>query len=112
MSKATRFKAGHEKKGGRTAGTPNKKKIPRVADYLAERDFNPIKEIIDALEDPKSKLSPYTRIQTCMDLLAYCQAKPRDDGPDDPSDAEPTALDKLENVTDETLLRLVKNEAE
>lgn len=108
-----RFQPGQPRpaNGGRKKGTPNKKRIPKVADYLAERDINPAQEILRLLKDDdfKNPLRIQDKINAWLDLLSYCQGKPRDDGAESTtaeSDAE--LLEKFKDVSSEALLRLVK----
>lgn len=93
---------------GRKKGSQNIKKIAKVADLLAERDINPVQEILNILDDPEAKLFDSDRIRAWFDLLSYCQAKPKaievDDGDDDDD-----LLKMFEDVSDEALLKLVKS---
>lgn len=100
---------------GRKKGSLNKKKIPKVSDFLANKDLNPAEEILKILEEDKElpekkqKISKLGQIDIWLDLLSYCQGKPKDEAEPSGDDDEPDALDEL---SDEQLLRLVKpNEA-
>lgn len=100
---------------GRKKGSKNKKKVARVADYLAERDINPAKEILALIhgkdEEDKDLLTPFAKMQAWFDLLAYCQAKPKEIDPSaEESDDDSDLLDQFEQVTDATLLKIVKDE--
>lgn len=100
---------------GRKKGSKNKKKVARVADYLAERDINPAMEILALIqgkdEEGKDLLTPFAKAQAWFDLLAYCQAKPKEVESDgDAADDDSDLLETFENVTDATLLKIVKDE--
>lgn len=60
---------------GRKAGSPNKKRVAKVSDYLAEKDINPTAEIL--------KLIPHMdypdAAKAWLDLLSYTQAKPKEE---------------------------------
>lgn len=94
---------------GRKKGTPNKKTLARVDSYLIEQGINPVQRAIEAIKflDPKDEFRAW------MDIIAYCQAKPKelpDDRHDDESDEE--LLSQFENVTDAVLLEFVKKQDE
>lgn len=97
---------------GRKKGSLNKRKIPKVADFLAEKGLNPAEEILKILEQDKKqpkkdrKISKYGEIEIWLDLLSYCQAKPKEmlDASDDDELSE-----ELSETPTETLLRIVKN---
>jgi hypothetical protein len=88
---------------GRKKGSKNIRKVAKVSDILAERGLNPAEEILRILE--QEDLKPSEQIDAWLDLLSYCQAKPKeveedfDDGPDE----------DLEDTPKEQLLKLVKN---
>lgn len=105
------FKKGHAKVGGRQKGTPNKKRIPKAADFLAENDFNPIAEILEILAEDKKKpldkqMWPSVRAGICFDLMSYVQAKPKEIEKDDAGDL----LDDVGEVSEETILKLINSE--
>lgn len=112
------FQKGHPplKGAGRPPGSPNRKKYRKASEVLEALGFNPIEEILAILKaddevrhkDPEAGMSPNARIQVWLELLAYCQGKPKEvEAPQTESDEE--LLEKLEGVTDETLLSLVKS---
>jgi hypothetical protein len=59
---------------GRPVGSPNKSKLLRVEDLLAEKDINPIEEILKLIPT----LEPRDQVKTWLDIQGYVQAKPRD----------------------------------
>lgn len=75
-----RFKPGDPKppNSGRQKGTPNKSKVLRVEDYLAEKGINPIVKVIEILEDPNTDMCDYDRARVWIALQSFCQAKPRE----------------------------------
>ena len=85
---------------GRKKGSKNKRKVAKVADYLAEREINPAAEILRIIPSLDEK----DQVSTWLDLLSYCQAKPKDEGIDtgalDPSE--------FEGVSNAELLQLIK----
>lgn len=111
-----KFQKGNPKpaNSGRKKGSLNKKKIPKVADFLAQKDINPAEQILSIIEADK-KLPPADRmsrgmlISVWMDLLSYCQAKPKETDEDTSSSDEEIA-DALKDVTDATLLKIVKSD--
>lgn len=95
---------------GRKKGSKNKKTLLRVADVFADKNIEPVTEIlrlIDQLDEPRDKLKAW------LELLSYCQAKPRDEMPPDDGDEADALIENFENVTDETLMKIatMKNEA-
>lgn len=94
-----KFEKGMQKpaNSGRKKGTPNKKKLVRVSDLLADKEINPAGEILKLINT--GTLEPKDELKAWSELLSYCQPKPRDEGPDDdgndddPDDGEeiPTA---------------------
>lgn len=100
---------------GRKKGSKNKRKIPKVAEFLADKDINPAEEILNILEDDArldegdQKLSKRMRIEIWMDLLSYCQAKPAaEKAPEDPGDED----DELDDISTDALLQIVKKSNE
>lgn len=98
-----RFQKGTPKpaNSGRKKGTPNKARLKRVAELLAEAGVNPAGEIMDCIalmDEPKD------RAKAWADLLAYCEAKPKaKDAPAEEIDPE-----QFGDLTNEDLLKLVK----
>lgn len=72
------FKKGQPKVpgSGRTKGTLNKASILRVQDVLAQKGLNPVEEVLKLMP----KLAEAQRVKAWLELLSYCQAKPRDPG--------------------------------
>ena len=87
---------------GRRKGSKNIKKVARVADYLAERDINPAEKILDLIAN--GGLEARDKVNAWLDLLSYCQAKPKavDEDGDDQDDED------FEGVATEDLLKLVR----
>lgn len=86
---------------GRKLGSKNKKKFAKVAQVLAEQDLDLVGDILDLLAH--GDLRDKDKLDGMLQLLSYCQAKPKDEGPqDDEEDDE--AMDDLD---DEQLLKIV-----
>jgi hypothetical protein len=77
------FKKGMPKPAGsgRKKGTPNKTKLVRVADLFAEQGINPVDKVMELLPD----MRPEAQAKVWLELLSYCQAKPKEElvGEDD-----------------------------
>lgn len=86
--------------GGRQKGTPNKSKVARVGEFLAEKGVNPAQEILDIIPtlDARDQLSAW------LDLLSYCQAKPKAVEETLPDEGD----EELGEITNAQLLELVK----
>lgn len=94
---------------GRKPGSKNKKRVPRVVDFLAENDINPVAQILSILgaKDASGQYTlknPKDRADIWLDLLSYCQGKPKE--VDEFFDDEPNETD---DIPTETLLSIVKN---
>lgn len=59
---------------GRKRGTPNKNKLLRVADVLSEAGKSPVEELLLLIP----KLQPHYQAKVWLELLSYCQAKPKE----------------------------------
>ncbi len=98
---------------GRKKGSKNIKKVLKVADFLAQNDLNPAEEILklinakDPKDDEKSLLGPSVRLTAWLDLLSYCQAKPKAVEDNDNDEVDPDDFDEL---TSADLLKLVKSD--
>lgn len=105
---------------GRQKGSQNKKRVIKVAELLAERDINPAQKIVEIIEwaekgeitginDIKKYLTAKERADIWLDLLSYCEAKPKaieslyDDG---------FNSENFEDVSSEDLLKIVKDSNE
>lgn len=62
-----KFDKGHQKLGGRKAGTPNKASL-KLLDQLIAKELNPVDEIIKLLE----QVGPNKKLDVWMKLLSYC----------------------------------------
>jgi hypothetical protein len=60
---------------GRKKGTPNKKKLLRVDELLAEKNINPVEKALELMPE----LAPHQQIKVWMELASYCFPKPRED---------------------------------
>jgi len=60
------FKPGHQKRGGRTKGTPNKS-TQALSELLEELNHDPLKETINTLP----LLNPSDRVKTNLKLLEF-----------------------------------------
>lgn len=79
---------------GRKKGTPNKKKLVKAADILAEKDINPASEILKLINT--GTLEPKDELKAWSELLSYCQAKPKETEPDgDPDGGDPDDFDEI-----------------
>jgi hypothetical protein len=87
---------------GRKPGSKNKKSIIRVKDLLAERDINPAQKILELIPE----LPPWDQIDAWMDLLSYCEAKPKA-MEFDPSEDE--FDEDFEDIETERLLKVLKS---
>lgn len=58
---------------GRKKGTPNRKRVPKVQDFLTERDINPAEEIIKLIPNLETK----DQVAAWFELLSYIDSKPK-----------------------------------
>lgn len=105
------FKPGDKKplNSGRKKGSPNKKRVPRVADFLAANDINPAQKILEIIAADqklaeKDRMSRGTMIGVWMDLLEWCQPKPKEFDPD-----EDEIPEELQEAKTATLLKIIKD---
>lgn len=89
---------------GRKKGSKNKKKVPRISDFLAQEGINPVDEVLRLLPE----LEPRDQAKLWMDIVSYCQPKPRaiDFDPDDFN------LEEFDAIETSDLLKLVKPQIE
>lgn len=73
---------------GRKKGVPNKTRLIRVADLLAEKAINPVEEIMALMPD----MRPEAQAKVWLELLSYCQAKPKEEAVDDEFGGVPVTL--------------------
>lgn len=85
---------------GRRPGSKNKKKIVKVADLLAEKEINPVEKILELMPS----LDPQDQVKSWLDLLSYCQAKPR---AEELSDFDED-LEDFDEVSNADLIKLVR----
>lgn len=74
---------------GRQKGTPNKKTVAKVSDFLGEQDINPAEEILkiinekqlvanrEGLMQEQFVLASAARADLWLELLSFCHAKPK-----------------------------------
>jgi hypothetical protein len=74
---------------GRQKGTPNKKTVAKVSDYLGEQGINPAEEVLkiinekqlvanrEGLMEEKFVLASAARADLWLELLSFCHAKPK-----------------------------------
>lgn len=93
---------------GRKLGSKNKKKLRKIAEVLAENGIDPAQEILDILntDDETKQLSPRVRAELWLEVLSYCEAKPK---ASEEASSDSDDLDDFENVSNEELLRLIKS---
>jgi hypothetical protein len=65
------FQPGQQKPpgSGRKKGQSNSKKLPKVAEYFATNDINPVRELMELLPS----LMPGQQMAVWLELLKYCQ---------------------------------------
>lgn len=91
---------------GRKKGSPNKRTIPKVADFLSENGLNPAEEIVKIISDPD--LHPKYKLQGWMELMSYTQAKPKE--AEDNSEAQTQDIFvKFRDVSNEQLKAMYLN---
>ncbi len=85
------FLKGHPRPegSGRQKGTPNKKTVAKVSDYLGEQGVNPAEEVLkiinekkmvttrEGLQQEEFALSSAARADLWLELLSFCHAKPK-----------------------------------
>jgi len=107
------FEKGHTRpaNSGRKKGTPNKRKVLRVEEYLAQKNINPVEKILSIIETGELKKSE--EISAWFDLLNYVQPKLKPievttvhDGGE--LDGE-SLLEKFSNVSDENVFQIIKS---
>lgn len=75
---------------GRQKGTPNRKTVAKVSDYLGEQGINPAEEILTIINEKKVVTDHITNLQReefvlgsgaradlWLELLSFCHAKPK-----------------------------------
>lgn len=95
------FQKGHPKIGGRKKGVPNKKKLKKVAELLAEANIHPVEAAIDLIQNGEMKDADRARLW--LEIHSYCEVKPKEN--------EDAPVDDLteDQAPTEALLTLVKN---
>lgn len=86
---------------GRRPGSKNKKKIVKVADLLAEKEINPVEKILALIPS----LDPQDQVKSWLDLLSYCQSKPK--AVEEPQDDDED-LEDFDEVSNADLIKLVR----
>jgi len=104
------FEKGQYRPGpGRPIGSKNKKTLIRAELLLAEKNINPVAEILRLMPE----LSPDKQADLWLDLLSYCQSKPKDDQNENNGEYESDLdlmVEKFRHVSDATLLAIVESE--
>lgn len=90
---------------GRKKGSKNIKRVAKVSELLAQRDKNPAEEILKLIET--GNLNDKEKVDCWLDLLSYCQPKPK---AVEVEDDDPDELDVFDNLTDEQLLKIVNSD--
>ncbi len=103
------FQPGNKAGKGRPPGSKNKKKIAKVADFLASHDINPAEQILAILGAKDSNgqytlKNPKDRADIWLDLLSYCQGKPKEME----MDFDDEGFEDFDEVSNEQLLTLIK----
>jgi hypothetical protein len=89
---------------GRKKGSLNKKKFKKVAEVLAEHDICLVADILDLIIN--GDLKDKDRLDAKIQLLAYCQAKTKEDA-DSGVGSDDELLEKYGDMSDEDILRIV-----
>lgn len=108
-----KFQKGNPKptNSGRQKGTPNKRKLEKVADILAAEGVHPAREIFKLIMNGDLKDSE--RLDGWNKLLAFCQGKPASEIESDGGDASDAEfLETFKDVDNATLLKLVEKSDE
>lgn len=88
-------KPGTPKTGGRAPGTPNKKTLLKLSDFLIEKDINIAAEIwanVALITDPTEKA------KMLLNLYKYTEAPPASSAPQEPVDAPQSPCDIISIV--------------
>lgn len=88
-------KPGTPKTGGRAAGTPNKKTLLKLSDFLMEKDINLAERIwtkIELIDDPAEQ------VKAMMQLYKYVEAPLAPAAPQEPVDAPQSTCDVISIV--------------
>lgn len=88
-------KPGTPKTGGRAAGTPNKKTLLKLSDFLMEKDINLAERIwtkIELIDDPAEQ------VKAMMQLYKYVEAPLAPAAPQEPVDAPQSPCDIISIV--------------
>jgi hypothetical protein len=88
---------------GRKQGVENKKKLQKIAEFLADKDISPILEILKILEN--ENLSPKAKIESWFELQSYCEAKPK---AADESSIQ-VGIDEFDDIPNSEFLKLIKH---
>ena len=92
---------------GRKPGMKNKKRVSKAVELLVELDLNPTTEILKIIPT----LEPMEQVEIWLELLSYCESKPKSEPETDPED-DPDEMDVLRDVSEETLLKLIRADKE
>jgi hypothetical protein len=98
-----KFQPGHPKLGGRKKGTPNKKKVLRAEQVMAEMDYNPVREMILQAQNPDTPPDIKAKLNQELNKLLNPPAK-----------EQPTNTDELDESADDNtdpdvLMRLAES---
>lgn len=104
-----RFKKGEPRPegAGRKKGSLNKKTIMKARDVLSAQDINPTERILTLIPT----LDPQDQLKAWFELLSYTEAKVKESDDTDPDD-DPDEMDQLRDVSEETLLKLIRQDKE
>ena len=84
---------------GRPKGSKNTATLLKAEQYLAEKGVHPVEEILKRIPD----VDAATAIKAYLELLSYCQSKPKEDV----TPVAPPIEEMLPDATDSNLLALL-----
>jgi hypothetical protein len=99
---------------GRPKGSKDKKKMTKIVDYLIREGLNPAEELIRLVETTDEQgdyiLTAKDRANIWMELLSYCESKPKATEVSALDESDET-MDLLEDLSDDELVAVAKGEA-
>ena len=87
---------------GRKKGTTNKVKVSKVREVLAELGIDPVREIIEILQN--GDLNDRARAEMYLELQSYCEAKPKEN--DDKVSGAALVDGAFDGMTDDEIMNL------
>lgn len=99
-----KFYKGQQKPPGSGRKKGQKKRMPRVAERLAELGINPVNEVLAIIP----KLEPEDQLKAWLELHSYCQGRARAKEEPEMPDEEDEGNDPIDKLSEAQLLRLVR----